>query len=211
MSLIKEVSRYLKKHKEIENELGVFQIKKDEIPDGGTSLIKVATCNNENYVIKFLLQNINLNETREYKRFSQAYHIVSDLKSDVILPQIGLYSLEIQEGVVIPYTVMPKAYGTLKDFKENNEITFEIFESIFYRMVYLIKKIHNHEIIHRDLKPENIFLLDGTIESMVLGDFDIAKFDDELYLKLHKTEKKERLANYLYSAPEQKSNKKMKK
>ena len=207
MSLIKEISKYLKEHKKVENELGIFQIEKDNIPDGGTSLIKVATCNNEKYVIKFLLQNIDLNETREYKRFSQAYHIVSELKSDVILPQIGLYSLEIQKGVIVPYTVMPKAYGTLKDFKKNNEITFEIFESIFHRMIYLIKEIHKHKIIHRDLKPENIFLLDGTIESMVLGDFDIAKFDDELYSKLHLTEKKERLANYLYSAPEQKSNK----
>jgi len=201
--MIKKVSKYLKENKVIENELGTFEIQKDDIPDGGTSLIRVAKKDENDYVIKFLLEN-QKEESTAYKRFKQAHNITSNLKLNSILTQLHLTSLVLDKETVIPYIVMPRAKGTLKDFKKNNKITFEIFELIFNRMMELLKDIHNHKIIHRDLKPENIFLLTEDIDSMVLGDFDIAKFDDELYEKLHKTKDKERLANYLFSAPEQK-------
>lgn len=71
---------------------------------------------------------------------------------------------------------------------------------IFISIANLLKIIHNNKIIHRDIKPENIFVIN---RKLLLGDFDIAKFDEKHYLKLHKTDKSERLANYYFSAPEQ--------
>jgi len=203
-----DLADYLKKksNKKIENEIGSFIIKGD-VGQGGTSIIRevIKDGDKEEYVIKFLLEN-KLDERKAYKRFEQAFNAISKLKSDAILPQIYLYSLKINEEIVIPYVLMPKAKGgTLKYFKKKNrKITFEIFESIFNRMMYLLKEIHNKKIIHRDLKPENIFLLEeNNIGSMVLGDFDIAKFNDEIYDKLHETTSTESIGNASFSAPEQ--------
>jgi len=67
-------------------------------------------------------------------------------------------------------------------------------------IISIVDKIHQHNIIHRDLKPENIFFIK---EKLVLGDFDIAKFDDPSHIKLVNTKKGARLANFAYSAPEQ--------
>ncbi len=61
--------------------------------------------------------------------------------------------------------------------------------------------IHKNGIVHRDLKPENIFLNEEN--KIILGDFGIAWFDPQQHSKLAKTSKSERLANYLFSAPEQ--------
>jgi len=88
----------------------------------------------------------------------------------------------------------------LKQYKSENSIHFELFEKIFVSLLNCIAKIHEHKIIHRDLKPENIFIVDG---KLVLGDFDIAYFDDVEGVKLIKTKPSDRLANYLFSAPEQ--------
>ena len=95
---------------------------------------------------------------------------------------------------------MLKAEKTLKDIINENEMTFEIFENIFRNLLNIINVIHKCKIIHRDLKPENIFYFN---KKLVLGDFDISKFNDIEHIKLHETKKGERLANYQFSAPEQ--------
>ncbi|ARL22909.1 hypothetical protein BOC48_07160 [Burkholderia pseudomallei] len=62
--------------------------------------------------------------------------------------------------------------------------------------------LHRHHIIHRDIKPQNIFY-DSGAETFVIGDLGIAHFKEEIFAKEAHTEKGERLANYLFSAPEQ--------
>ena len=89
---------------------------------------------------------------------------------------------------------------TLSQFRSKNEIDFKLFEKIFKSLLNCIGEIHKHGIIHRDLKPENIFVIEG---KLVLGDFDIACFNDIEGIKLIETKGDERLANYLFSAPEQ--------
>lgn len=60
-----------------------------------------------------------------------------------------------------------------------------------------LRPLYRYQITHRDLKPENI-LIDEK-ERFYLADFGIAKFIDSELTKDH-----DRMANYRFSAPEQK-------
>lgn len=97
---------------------------------------------------------------------------------------------------------MPYVSKTLKKYRKEYENNYNLhkFEFIFNCLLSNIEKIHQHNIIHRDLKPENIFI-DG--DNLLIGDFDISKFNDAEHLKLVDTSSRERLANYAFSAPEQ--------
>jgi len=200
--LLSHLSKYLKLNKKVSNILGDFEIKKEVLGKGGTSVVKKAIFENkQEFAIKFLLENIKEKESKAYKRFKQAHvNMLSIQNTGIILPQIHFDCLILDEATKIPYIIMLKAEGTLKGSKEGNEISFERFEEIFLEIAELLKIIHENGIIHRDLKPENIFILN---DKLVLGDFDIAKFDEENFIKLQNTERKERLANYHFSAPEQ--------
>jgi serine/threonine protein kinase len=65
-----------------------------------------------------------------------------------------------------------------------------------------VEAAHQSGVCHRDLKPENI-LFDQATETLVVADFGIAKFKEEELQTAVETSVQERLANFQYSAPEQ--------
>lgn len=207
--LIKELSSFLKNHNILENILGSFEIK-EQLGQGGTSIVRRAILTNfstgddsfsQEFAIKFLLENIKNKKSRAFNRFKQAHiNILQIQHTGYILPQIHFDKVDINDEIQIPYIMMNKASKTLKNKYKDERITFKEFESIFYSLLDAVDIIHENGIIHRDLKPENIFYLN---EKLVLGDFDIAKFDDETKFILVETNNDDRLANYLFSAPEQ--------
>lgn len=199
--IIKVLSKYLKENDYIENNLGKF-ILEEQLGQGGTSIVRaVALDGKSKYAIKFLNENIKENESKAYLRFKQAYiNILSIQQTGVVLPQIHFDTLKIDDNTIIPYSIMLKAQKTLKDIVIEREITFELFEYIFSELLQLLNIIHRFKVIHRDLKPENIFYFN---KKLVLGDFDIAKFNDSEHIKFNETKNSERLANYQFSAPEQ--------
>ena len=72
----------------------------------------------------------------------------------------------------------------------------------FAQLLDGVEAAHLQGIIHRDLKPENV-LYDAVGDKLIIGDFGIAHFEeDELYTAAE-TSDHDRLANFLYSAPEQ--------
>jgi serine/threonine protein kinase len=65
-----------------------------------------------------------------------------------------------------------------------------------------IEAAHLRGICHRDIKPENV-LYDGPSDRLLLADFGAANFgEDDLYTAVD-TKDDERLANFVYAAPEQ--------
>jgi serine/threonine-protein kinase len=199
------LSEYFTKNKNLYNIYGEFVLTKKSIGNGGTSNVKEFELNNKKYAVKFLLENISKKETTVFKRFKQAHlNLLTVQSTGAILPQIHMDYIEISDEVKIPYILMPLAKMTLKEYvqdkKQKQEFNSKIFINIFDKLLDIINIIHSHKIIHRDIKPENIFIYN---DKLVLGDFDIAKFDKEEYIKLIETQKSERLANFHYSAPEQ--------
>ena len=108
-----------------------------------------------------------------------------------------------------PLIVMKKYDGSLKCLvkkkrKEGMYPTKEGLERLFAFLKDSLKFIHKNGIIHRDIKPENILIDD---DNFVLADFGIAYYNPEYFSFKAETKKNgkkdERLANYLFSAPEQ--------
>jgi serine/threonine-protein kinase len=198
--MIEKINNFLNKNNnEIKNALWIFKIWK-QIWQWWTSIVKECTIDwiDKEYVIKFLLENIATKKSTKYQRFKQAYiNLISLKNNSFIIPQIHFDNLIINNELIIPYIIMHKA----EKWKLEIAVDFEDFEKKFNWLLDAIDFIHKNWIIHRDLKPENIFFYNDKI---VLADFDISKFDDNYFLKLHNTKKNERLANYYYSAPEQK-------
>ena len=199
------LKEYFTKNNSIVNIYGEFKLTKKNIGNGGTSIVTEFELHSKKYAIKFLLENIANKESKAYKRFKQAHlNLLSIQYTGVILPQMHMDKLKINENIVIPYIIMPIANKTLKKLieekKKEEKFDIQLFEKVFNSLIDAIDIIHNNKIIHRDIKPENIFILN---RKLVLGDFDIAKFDKEKYIKLVETQKTDRLGNFYFSAPEQ--------
>lgn len=203
-NLQKDLNSYINSTKKITNIYGEFELASKVLGQGGTSMVKGFKLNDTEYAIKFLNENIKDGDSKAFKRFKQAHLNLGTINSPSILPQLHMDKLEVNQQLIVPYIIMPKADKTLKEhiteLKKNGKFEKSNFVEITKNLFKIIEDIHNHKIIHRDIKPENIFLYNGYF---VLGDFDIASFDDELYIKLHETKEGERLANAYCSAPEQ--------
>ena len=67
-----------------------------------------------------------------------------------------------------------------------------------------VEAAHLQKVIHRDLKPENI-LFDRQRKVLAIADFGIARFAEDLLVTRVTTAPQQRLANFRYAAPEQRS------
>ena len=77
---------------------------------------------------------------------------------------------------------------------------------IFIGLLTALAEAHRKDVVHRDVKPENIMFMKGSC-SPILCDFGIAHLPVDLKETVVVTKPAERLANYLYAAPEQKRGK----
>ncbi len=73
---------------------------------------------------------------------------------------------------------------------------------IFVGILEGLKYAHEHNAIHRDIKPENIMFKENSYEPIIC-DFGIAHFAEEDLLTIVETKATDRMANFQYSAPEQ--------
>jgi serine/threonine protein kinase len=79
-------------------------------------------------------------------------------------------------------------------------------ETLDYFMQILegIEAAHLQKVVHRDLKPENI-LFDRNRTILAIADFGIARFEEDFLITPVATAPQQRLANFRYAAPEQRS------
>lgn len=94
-----------------------------------------------------------------------------------------------------------KKYINNLEYKE--KISQDELISCFSQITHAVQKLHNNGIIHRDLKPQNILIDEEN--RLNISNFGIAYYNNELYELTGNTEKCERLANFDFSAPEQRN------
>jgi serine/threonine protein kinase len=82
-------------------------------------------------------------------------------------------------------------------------IPLRVFD-IFDHVLSGVEAAHLNAVIHRDIKPENI-PLDRDTGSLVVADFGVAHFTDAELYTVVETGKHDRLANFVYAAPEQRA------
>jgi serine/threonine protein kinase len=171
----------------------------DIIGEGGSGRVfKVEDENEDIFAIKCIHPE-NLTQKRR-KRFRNELSFCHGNDHKNIVKVLDWGSVEIK-GKQCPFYVMPYYPATLrtlmKEGIESNQILV-----YFSQILDGVEAAHLQSIWHRDLKPENI-LYDPSSNLLVLADFGIARFSEELLHTSIETQDTERLANFQYSAPEQ--------
>ncbi|PIU49920.1 MAG: serine/threonine protein kinase [Desulfobacterales bacterium CG07_land_8_20_14_0_80_52_14] len=104
------------------------------------------------------------------------------------------------KDVKCPFYVMKLYPATLR--KLIGSLKPEDALRVFAQVLDGIEAAHRLKVWHRDLKPENI-LCSGNGASAVVADFGIAHFEEEEIYTAVETKAHARMANFRYSAPEQ--------
>lgn len=102
-----------------------------------------------------------------------------------------------------PFYVMPLYPVTLRSLMSKGIHLGDVLP-LFGHILNGVEAAHLRGVIHRDLKPENI-LCDHGASTCVIADFGIARFKEEELFTAVETKNDERLANFQYSAPEQRT------
>ncbi len=103
----------------------------------------------------------------------------------------------------IRFYVMPYYPNTLRHLIQTGIRATDAL-LLFSQLLDGVEAAHLLGVNHRDLKPENV-LYDERSKTLVVADFGAAEFtEDELYTVVE-TKPGERVANFQYAAPEQKS------
>jgi serine/threonine protein kinase len=116
--------------------------------------------------------------------------------------QVEDYGFVEKDGRKIPFYVMPRYSSTLRAHITNGLAPEQALKT-FVRILDGVEAAHLREVWHRDLKPEN-FLANGDPTKLVVADFGIAHFGEEVLATAIETRDDARLANFVYAAPEQK-------
>jgi len=102
-----------------------------------------------------------------------------------------------------PFYVMPRYDGSLRDWMREGLRSGQVLP-LFSQILDGVEAAHLQRAIHRDLKPENI-LHDRGNGRLAIADFGIAQFNEDLVATLVETAPSQRLANFQYAAPEQRT------
>lgn len=173
------------------------------IGQGGNGLVYLATINENEVAIKFLISDLGRKHIRFKSEYFNTNYVRNELKNVVNMIHYGEF--EIQNGVTIPYIIMTRYSKNLKKYRKEKSTIEEIdFLALVDFLFSTLNSIHKKGIIHRDIKPENV-LVDKD-EKFVLSDFGVAHYDKDDFPIDNKTKKGERLANIEFSAPEQINN-----
>lgn len=100
-----------------------------------------------------------------------------------------------------PFYVMKLYDGSLRNRVSEN-LGHESALRYFAQLLDGVEAAHLQNVVHRDLKPENA-LYDSATDSVVVADFGIAHFEEDLLATAVDTTPAARLANFQYAAPEQ--------
>jgi serine/threonine protein kinase len=136
--------------------------------------------------------------TNRLRRFKNEIHFCTKNKHPNV---IQVHASGIAENGETFY-VMPLYSGTLRDLMSKRVVPQAVLP-YFGQILDGVEAAHLRGVWHRDIKPENI-LFSAETGALVVADFGIAHFEEEELLTAVETRNNERLANFLYSAPEQK-------
>lgn len=149
----------------------------------------------------FALKMLTSSTSKKTKRFKNELQFCLSCDHKGIVKVLD-YGYKTQNGHKSIFYIMPYYEKTLRNLI-NDGITGESILKYSLLILDALEFAHEQRVWHRDIKPENI-LYDPTADSLVLADFGIAHFEQELLYTYVET-KDERVANFQYAAWEQKT------
>lgn len=140
--------------------------------------------------------------TERKKRFKNEIDFCSKYRHSNVI-QVKDYGLAVWGGNKCPFYVMPIFPTTLRVIVDK-KLPAERVLPLFNQVLNGVEAAHLLGVIHRDLKPENIlYAPEGDL--VVIVDFGIAHFTEDIIATPVETEATARMANLRYSAPEQRA------
>jgi serine/threonine protein kinase len=168
-----------------------------ELGEGGAGRVyKVADADGRLLALKIL----HAASTQQRKRFKNEIAFCSRQSSPHIITVLD-HGFNAVADTRRPFYVMPLYAGTLRVLLKAGVPHSKVLR-YFAQILDGVEAAHFQEVAHRDLKPENI-LLDQASDVLVIADFGIARFTEEALFTAVETRAQDRLANFLYAAPEQ--------
>lgn len=181
----------------------VFDVYMPQGPIGEGGSGRVVRVTNEagiSHALKYLKPQVTMTQKSKRFRNELAFCFRNTHRNIITVEDWGLAEIE---GVQVPFYVMPVFPKTLRSLMKENKEPDELIP-LFIQTLDGIEEAHKKGIWHRDLKPENI-LIDEENELAVITDFGCAHFSELVQTEIE-TGPQERLANFRYAAPEQRTN-----
>jgi len=169
------------------------------IGEGGAGRIYEATDENGNPVAIKVLDPSKASRDK-LKRFKNELQFSLRRAHQNIIAALD-YGITNDGDKPASFYVMPLYRDSLRNLI-SNEIPPEKVLHYFGQILDGVEAAHFLKVVHRDLKPENI-LYDSNKDQLLIADFGIARFSEEELYTAVETKQGDRLANFLYSAPEQ--------
>jgi serine/threonine protein kinase len=186
----------LKKGTALRNAFDTYTILQQRGAGGSGVVYEVLDSEGSAFAIKVL--DPTKTSSVRLKRFKNEIDFCSRNTHKNIIRVLGTGAMETGET----FYVMPLFSCTLRDVMSKG-IRPDAVMPVFSQILDGVEDAHLHGVWHRDLKPENI-LCSPSADALVVADFGIAHFEEEELLTAVETKPGERLANFLYAAPEQK-------
>lgn len=165
---------------------------------GAGRVFSVLSGSKERFALKCLSPDRITTDRR--KRFKNEIAFCSKYEHRNIV-QVVDSGLSIIKETKCPFYVMPEFPMTMRKLLDQ-AISYEKVLPLFGQILDGIDAAHKLGAFHRDLKPENI-LYDPEKNLLVIADFGIAHFEEDIIETKVETKMSAKMANLGYSAPEQ--------
>ncbi|MBV8891179.1 MAG: serine/threonine protein kinase [Bryobacterales bacterium] len=149
---------------------------------------------------EFAVKCLRSTDRAKRKRFSNELDFCQRPVHENVIRVLGSGIAEAK-GERLPFYVMPHYGATLRTLIVHGIAPDQVLP-LFDQILSGVEAAHLHGVCHRDLKPENI-LYNASLNRLVIADFGIAHFEEDVLLTAVETQDRERLANFVYAAPEQ--------
>lgn len=166
--------------------------------EGGSGYVhSVMNSSGEVFALKYL--NPNRITSEKLKRFKNEIEFCQHNNHQNIVRLIDT-GFAVIDGVKCPFYVMKRYSGTLRSLM--GKMPPEDVLRRFAQILDGVEAAHLVKVWHRDLKPENVLWNDRE-NILAVADFGIAHFEEEEIYTAVETHVAARMANFQYSAPEQ--------
>ena len=169
--------------------------------EGGAGFVyEVKDDNEQRFALKILKKQGITKEKR--KRFKNEI-LFCQRSSHPNIISILDHGIVLDENIPVPFYVMPLYDSSLRNLITDG-LKPQFIVPLLSQLLDGVEAAHLQNIVHRDLKPENILFRNSDTQ-LTLADFGIARFlEEELYTAVE-TKANDRLANFQYAAPEQRT------
>lgn len=194
------ITKHLKEHG-LATDVGAF-IFESEIGQGGNAVVYSMRKGEHSFAVKF----IGHERSGALARFKDEF--LGSMQVDTHPNVARSFHFDTVEMNGVPYSlIVMKRYGqNLQSLGSIEGLDDEVKAArgwaLLRALLRGVRHLHRNGIIHRDIKPQNIFL-DRDIDDFVIGDLGIAHFNATRFPREAVTQRKERMANFAFSAPEQ--------